>query len=168
MIDSTDNTETRAKGSTFLRVAYARLLQEAQKSLKNQLRKNPHRPRRLSLAGRARVGVRTHGFFCRRHKSNSSGRSFGSGVMASRVPFAGRSPRPSSMNDHDTTAVASAPDDRLSSNIHRQYQGYQGNFPLRANTGESARARERPHGCLFYFDILDMLNNNIRKNGGRV
>ena len=64
--------------------------QEAQKSLRNQLRKNPHRIEHWTLAGLARPGVRTHGFFCRRHKSNSSGRSFGSGVRASRVPFAGR------------------------------------------------------------------------------
>jgi len=55
-------------GRRFIREAQEEFRQQAQKSLRDQLRKNPHQTGRPPAKSYARPGVRTYGFFCRRHK----------------------------------------------------------------------------------------------------
>lgn len=61
-------------------------IHEAQKSLRNQLRKNPHPPERRPAKSYARMGDRTSGFFCGRLKrlALSSGRAVHRGVLGRR------------------------------------------------------------------------------------
>jgi len=63
---------------------------KVQKRLRTQLRKNPHRIGPTTWPVFARPGVRTHGFFCGWHKSNPSGRSYGSGRRRATSRSAGR------------------------------------------------------------------------------
>lgn len=105
-------------------------------------------------------------------------------ARASRVLLGGRSRQPATMSTHDTTAAASAPQYHPRGDYYRRYQGwvstvrqsphrrlayqgYQGYPHLRASTGARMRARERPHGRLFFLDILDIHNSNTRKKGGK-
>lgn len=171
MTESTDGGRAILKGDTLLRNAYPRIRQEAQKSLRNQ---GPGEYQGLSTPAASNISS-----VVRQYKRCSTSSS-----VYCCVPFAGRPRRHTKMYEIDTTAAASTPVNRPSSNILREYQGrvrgssfshprrmayqgYQGNLPLRADTAGSVRACERPHRRLIYLDILDMLNNNIRKNGGR-